>query len=82
MIFIPSLRDPFVADLDEARTLGPSLVWRLARAATESRQRRAERHVGELIERRGGRVTDQIERLICDRAAGLGPETPYGVAHR
>lgn len=44
------------------------LMTRFVRALIESRQREAERLVAELIERRGARLTDGVEREIEARS--------------
>jgi len=47
------------------------LVTRLRRAAAEARLHRSEREIAAFVEQNGGRLTDQLERRILDRALGL-----------
>ena len=53
------------ASTDEAGIF--RLVATLARSARRQRQRAVERHIGEFVERRGGRLTDDVERQIGQR---------------
>lgn len=48
----------------EAAPKKPSLWSRIVKAIVEARERQVEREIGRLIERGGGRITDQIERSI------------------
>ena len=50
----------------------PGLFARLVAAAAASRQRKAERVIAAFIERRGGRMTDDLERQIESRFTSLG----------
>lgn len=47
-----------------ARPAGPSLWVRLRDAVLAAEQRRTERDIALLIEQRGGRITDDVERQI------------------
>jgi hypothetical protein len=49
----------------------PGFLARLTAAAAASRQRRAERVIAGFIQRRGGRMTDELEREIGNRFTSL-----------
>lgn len=70
MIYANLSRAPSVADAEGSSRRRPSLLTIILRAMMESRQRHAERVVADLIQLRGGRLTDDVERRISD----LSPE--------
>ena len=47
-----------------AAPAGPGLFARLASALHDARMRQVDREIGAFIERRGGRMTDDLERQI------------------
>ncbi|SEE53597.1 hypothetical protein SAMN05444161_6082 [Rhizobiales bacterium GAS191] len=65
------------ADLGETRRVAAPAVqkqgfWkRLNNAIIQSRIRQAEREIAVYLELNGGRLTDQMERRILDRVAGI-----------
>lgn len=67
MIYAPSLRAPFVPDAEGTQEPKLSFFTLLIRALRESRELEAERIVALMIEQRGGRMTDDLERRISDR---------------
>ena len=63
-------------NLDPARPLvrearRPGLWARLRHAMANARLERSEREIASFLQQNGGRLTDQLERRILDRAAGL-----------
>lgn len=69
MIYANSLGVPFAAPAEgQAQRRRPSFFAILLQALMEARQREADRLVAEMIERRGGRLTDDLERRIAGRA--------------
>ena len=56
--------DQFVAAADVARQPGKSLFARFITSVQDARMRQAERQIAQLIETKGGRLTDDIERQI------------------
>jgi hypothetical protein len=65
--FLLSRYVPFVADAPEAAVQSPArpgVFARLFNALMESRERQAEREIARFIELRGGKFTDETDRLI------------------
>ena len=65
--FLMSRYVPFVADVPEAAvrtTPRRGFFARVLDALTASRQRQAEREIARFIELRGGKFTDETDRLI------------------
>ena len=65
--FLMSRYVPFVADVPEAavRTKPQrGLFARVIDAVVQSRQRQAEREIARMLERHGGKFTDETDRLI------------------
>jgi hypothetical protein len=51
----------------------PGIWKRLHQAIVLARMRQAEREIAAYLEANGGRLTDQLERHIFDRASGIDP---------
>lgn len=75
MIYVPSLRAPFVPAAERAPKTKPSFFALVVRALMESRQRKAERVIAAMIERHGGRLTDELERRIADHLSPVSGES-------
>ena len=61
---------PFIPDVPDSAIAKPRPrgFWqRVLDAMMESRQRQAEREVARFVELRGGKFTDETDRLISDR---------------
>lgn len=56
--------DQMVAAADITRGPGKGLFARFIASVQDARMRQAERQIGRLIELKGGRITDDIERQI------------------
>jgi hypothetical protein len=63
----------FTSHLDPApqNAGNPGLWTRLRRAVARATIERTEREIADYLEQNGGRLTDQLERRILDRVAGL-----------
>ena len=65
--FLMSRYVPFVADVPEAAvrtTPQRGFLARVIDAVMQSRQRQAEREIERLLQRHGGKFTDETDRLI------------------
>jgi len=56
--------DQFIAAADVKHAPGKGLFARFIASVQDARMRQAERQIGRMIELKGGRMTDDIERQI------------------